>query len=874
MKISDAVTTMINGIIQEFTLVEKDKRVIEKSLEKYGKRILNMLEENKSPYDVFGRRDLLSISKRHKGLDLLILKRTIVQRYLELFGIKSTCKNENGVASDFLDSSSRDLINSLSKVEPIIYLAASEDDRVEKTVSVWCDKYAKMVSVFKWTIESELIAVRVSEEKETAHQKIIDNFNLTRSAELEKLKQEELERYRYASENDEDLPDPESIEVEVVEYERENEALVVSIISSNEESEIRRRFDHSQAKLIIEVPKKERPKSLLKSEVKIMDIFDKVLNKEFSDSIILINDLYDVLDKNKMAAPIPPELTRSIKKTYNMIRRLGDDRKVILVGPPIAIPDVLSNEVLYIELGVPSALDVTEIIEEYWELYFHKFNSQKHEEGEIKHKLIDSLLGLSEKKIRCVLDNLFDSGVVDIEDIRQISDEKSKLIRSSGVLELVSRGQLPEFVTGGAEDLMEWLNKQLKVFSDFENARRYGLIERPKGVMLVGIPGGGKSLTAKVVAKVWGYPLVRLDVGSIMQSLVGESESRMRQALKFSVDISPCILWIDELEKGFGRAFGNLTSDSINNNLLSTFLYWLQENKKPVFTIATVNNFGSLPPELTRAGRFDATFFMGCPGEKGRKDIINTHLMRYLPEYNITENQQNELIKISKGFTGAEIEQAIKSALVTRFSEDASITYQDLETGFSKQKPIVKSLSKELAHIWQKVDSGTMLLADENGTLNIEEMLELFDDREFFPSYCRKESISGMEYEKAKALMMLELSLENSQKLALFNVRGSEWIYGQGNFKVEQMDTGNIKFCQKFEDLEYDQQFTKLMDTFSEVILIFEDGELNNLFRTSPILSEYSVGSHVLEDDVKRYIAKHLTKLEKVRWSEANFKTL
>jgi SpoVK/Ycf46/Vps4 family AAA+-type ATPase len=224
------------------------------------------------------------------------------------------------------------------------------------------------------------------------------------------------------------------------------------------------------------------------------------------------------------------------------------------------------------------------------------------------------------------------------------------------------------------ELLKEWLDKRTRSFSN--EARRFG-IPAPKGILLLGVQGCGKSLIAKAVAAHWSLPMLRLDIGRIFGSLVGQSEENIRKAIAVSESVAPCILWADELEKGFAGLGGSGVSDSgTTARVFATFLTWMQEKTKPVFLIATANDVSALPPEMLRKGRFDEIFFVDLPDTKEREEIFKIHIEkrgRNPKDFNLLE-----LSEASKGFSGSEIEQVVVGALFSAFEEKRDLMQKDL----------------------------------------------------------------------------------------------------------------------------------------------------------------------------------------------------
>jgi SpoVK/Ycf46/Vps4 family AAA+-type ATPase len=249
------------------------------------------------------------------------------------------------------------------------------------------------------------------------------------------------------------------------------------------------------------------------------------------------------------------------------------------------------------------------------------------------------------------------------------------------------------------ENLRAWLKSRKKAFGS-SKARDFGLAE-PKGAMLCGVPGAGKSLVAKTIAKQWGLPLLRLDPGKLFGSLVGQSESQTRLAIEAAEACAPCVLWIDEIEKGFGNS-GSMDGGT-TSRVFGTLLTWMNDKTAPVFVIATANRPHILPPELIRKGRFDEIWFIGLPDVYERREIISIHLARR--KRTLTESEIGGIAEATDGFSGAEIEQAIIEALFTAFDEgEREVTMQDVIDAAQATQPLSKTAAPDIEAIsaWAK----------------------------------------------------------------------------------------------------------------------------------------------------------------------------
>jgi SpoVK/Ycf46/Vps4 family AAA+-type ATPase len=276
-------------------------------------------------------------------------------------------------------------------------------------------------------------------------------------------------------------------------------------------------------------------------------------------------------------------------------------------------------------------------------------------------------------------------------DLDVIVAEKKQLIQKSRVLEYYDGVEDMAYV-GGMLELKTWLRKRSLAFS--ERARRFGLPE-PRGLLLLGVQGGGKSLVAKSVAGLWKLPLLRLDMGKVFSEMVGASEQNIRAALRLSESVAPCVLWLDELEKGLsGLGSSNRSDAGTAARVFGSFLVWMQEKTAPVFVIATSNDISSLPPELLRKGRFDEIFFVDLPKLAERQEILAIHLAK-----RHRDPRRFDLLALareSEGFSGAEIEQVVISALYDAFEAERQLSQGDLRSNIRQTVPLSQTVSERI----------------------------------------------------------------------------------------------------------------------------------------------------------------------------------
>lgn len=311
-------------------------------------------------------------------------------------------------------------------------------------------------------------------------------------------------------------------------------------------------------------------------------------------------------------------------------------------------------------------------------------------------QLVLNLRGLTKTQATRVIESvIYDDNRLSSADLQAVIDEKRRLLESSGSLESVSIDFSIDEV-GGLKGLKAWLKQRRGGFTD--DARAFG-ITPPRGVLMLGIPGCGKSLCAKAVAADWGMPLLRLDPGVLYQKFVGESENQLRQAIRQAEAMAPVILWIDEIEKAFASASSASADGGLSQRMFGTLLSWMQDHKEPIFMVATANDISNLPPELMRKGRFDEIFFIDLPEPAARRQIFSIHLQRKHREPALFRLE--ELTDASKDLTGAEIEQAITSGLFNAFSDGREVTTEDILKALVETRPLAVMMSERIDKLRQ-----------------------------------------------------------------------------------------------------------------------------------------------------------------------------
>lgn len=396
------------------------------------------------------------------------------------------------------------------------------------------------------------------------------------------------------------------------------------------------------------------------------------------------------------------------RKLRNLARTLKSQPKnLVIIAPQIEIPPELTEVFTVVDFPLPTG---TEIKTEIQRLLGTTGQS-------LGDKLLDELVrsaqGLSLERIRRVLTRCLAShGKIEPEDVELILEEKRQSIRQTQILDFYPATEQISDI-GGLDNLKDWLLRRGGAFSD--RARSYGL-PHPRGLLLVGIQGTGKSLTAKAISHHWHLPLLRLDVGRLFGGLVGESESRTRQMISLAEALSPCVLWIDEIDKAFagvdGKGDGGTTS-----RVFGTFINWLADKKSPVFVVATANNIQALPPEMLRKGRFDEIFFVGLPYQEEREAIFTVHLSRLRP-HNLKNYDIKRLAYETPDFSGAEIEQTIIEAMHIGFSQNRDFTSEDILEAASQIVPLARTAQEQIQFLQNWAAAGKARLASRDNRLS------------------------------------------------------------------------------------------------------------------------------------------------------------
>jgi SpoVK/Ycf46/Vps4 family AAA+-type ATPase len=432
----------------------------------------------------------------------------------------------------------------------------------------------------------------------------------------------------------------------------------------------------------------------------LMDAIAKAENMADEPSLFVWIDLQAHLGQS-------PVYIRRYKEFAQRIRD-GMPSNSIIVGSLTEIPVELQKEVAIIDMPFPDLDEIKTIIYNFAQPYTDREDVFIDCSEPTMDALGRASIGLSKSEIEnCLAKSLVKHKRISAQDIDFILEEKKQNIRKAGILEYVATEHMDVSEIGGLDNLKKWLEIRKAAYTP--EAEKFG-IGWPKGVLLVGVPGCGKSLSAKCVAASWKFPLLRLDLGRVFGMYVGSSEANIRLALAMCEAVSPSILWIDEIEKALsGLSSSNQTDGGTTSRVFGTILTWMQEKKSPVFVFATANNIASLPPELLRKGRFDEIFFVDLPNEHERAEIFRIHLERI--KRNPESFDIGKLVELSGEakwgddirLTGSEIEACVNQALLEAFFDghagnkvERDVTTQDIVKAIQQTVPLSKVRKDEI----------------------------------------------------------------------------------------------------------------------------------------------------------------------------------
>lgn len=414
--------------------------------------------------------------------------------------------------------------------------------------------------------------------------------------------------------------------------------------------------------------------------------------KQTQPAIYVMKDLHPFINPRSGRSTV----VRKIKDTLRILEPTKS-AITIIAGPQLEIPPELEKEAVIIDFELPTFNDLRAKLTDFISTY----KGRKNVVIELAEDDIDALAKAAQGLTMAEAELAFAKALVadnrlDRNDIAQIIEEKKQIIRKTGILTFEEPGDMRE--VGGLENLKAWLGKRKDILT--ERARKYKIPE-PKGVMLTGVPGCGKSLCAKAMASFWSIPLLRLDMGAVFAGLVGSSEANIRKAIRCAEAMAPCILMIDEIEKGLAGSGGSGGDGGTSTRVFGTLLSWMSDKTCPVFVVATANEFDRLPPEMLRKGRFDEIFFVDFPHVGERANILQIHIGkrgRDAKQFDIPR-----LVEATNNFTGSEIEQAIITGMIEAFADgEREFSTDDVATGIKKTIPLIDTMQDKIVSIRQR----------------------------------------------------------------------------------------------------------------------------------------------------------------------------
>lgn len=437
-----------------------------------------------------------------------------------------------------------------------------------------------------------------------------------------------------------------------------------------------------------------------------------LLDDNLENTILVFRNIRTVLDSSPMVAARLQQLLLRIRRHHS------GECCVICVDDRVDIPSLIEPLITLVELPLPRREAIRQQAEQF------ALERELIVSDALLNRISITLTGLTASQINQSLSVALEKyGELDEKALATLLQEKEQIIGKSGVLEMVKvRENLTDI--GGLENLKKWLERKAAILQRLPEAEEAGL-QAPKGVLVAGMPGCGKSLTAKAVANLFGLPLLRLDIGSLLGKYVGESEHNMRRALAMAEAISPCVLWVDELEKAF-VGIGSSNASEVTSRLLGYFLTWMQEKTSAVFVVATANNVTALPPELLRKGRFDDVFYVGFPYLAERKAILSIHLKAAWQAFSAEQKQQ--LAVLCRNFAGADIQNAVNDARESAFLAGVNIDYSRLCRALERTVPLRDTLRDQVGKYEAQFEKMKLKAASHIDGISLAQMITLADD--------------------------------------------------------------------------------------------------------------------------------------------------
>ncbi|HDR1805335.1 TPA: AAA family ATPase [Pasteurella multocida] len=553
-------------------------------------------------------------------------------------------------------------------------------------------------------------------------------------------------------------------------------------------------------------------------------------DQDLEETLILIKNIKQALEHNPLAISRLQFLIEKIERHHQK------ECAIILQSAEVYIPADLEPFITLIELPLPKEQEI--------ESLFADFDI----DTALKPRLITALSGLNEaeiQKLLMLMQNKFgqfnEGNQTAIFDAIQY--QKEQIIAKSGVLEMVSLDSSIEDI-GGLEQLKSWLGEQQKILTHFEQAKAFG-VKAPKGTLIAGMPGCGKSLTAKAAAQLFQQPLLRLDIGSLLGKYVGESEGNMRKALAMAEGISPCVLWVDELEKAFVGMNGNNASE-VSSRLLGYFLTWMQEKTAPVFVVATANDITVLPPELLRKGRFDEIFYVGFPNKTERQQILKIHLQK--AKQTLNGLRLEDLAQLCRDYSGADIENAVSEAVKYAFlAGNTAVSQADLRQAIDSTTPLRKTLKEKVGEYEKKFNELFLKNASIDDGLSVAQLIKMADN----PNYLKRIEVAESDNVTEELLEKLSTDKNLEVRKAVFSnpLSSKELLDKQISLKEgdKYYNSDLLEIIAKHRNVSFDLACEYLNEYSSEV----KAGFANNPYITKEV-------QHQLANDYSRDVRKAL----------------
>lgn len=439
--------------------------------------------------------------------------------------------------------------------------------------------------------------------------------------------------------------------------------------------------------------------------------------KRTDPTIFVFKDLHPFLDS--------PAVVRWLRDAVSHYRNQRLEQTIIILSPVLRVPPELEKDVAVLDFRLPTMAEIGQVFDRVSN--DGRLAVPARELGaDVRETMLRAALGLTVEEAEKVYTRaLITAGKLTESELDIVLSEKKQIIRRSQILEYWEEPRTLNEV-GGLENLKKWLEQRKGSFS--QSARAYGL-PQPKGLLLLGVPGCGKSLVAKTVSNLWNLPLLKLDMGRIFAGIVGSSEQNLRSVLRTAESLAPCLLFTDEVDKAFGGMANSMGSDGgTAARVFGTFLTWMQEKNSPVFVIATANRVDRLPGEFLRKGRFDEIFFIDLPNPQEREAIFSIHLRMRRPD--ISAYDVADLSARTSGFSGAEIEQAIISAMYEAFADSGrEFNQMDIIRAIEATKPLSQSMAEQVTALrdWAqeraRMASCSPTLIDQSEYLRMESSL-------------------------------------------------------------------------------------------------------------------------------------------------------